>query len=93
MASSYTLGSHYERFIKDLVNSGRYASASEVMRDSLRLMEEREQIRSVKLEALRKDIQAGIESGPSEELDMAEIKASARRERERSRAGLAHGEE
>jgi antitoxin ParD1/3/4 len=93
MASSYTLGSHYESFIRELVQSGRYASASEVMRDSLRLMEEREQLRAAKLEALRREIQTGLESGPSEELDMAEIKASARKERERSKAGLAHGEE
>ena len=30
MPSSYTLGSRYERFVKDMVDSGRYATASEV---------------------------------------------------------------
>ncbi|MBH5392189.1 type II toxin-antitoxin system ParD family antitoxin [Bradyrhizobium sp. CNPSo 4019] len=39
--------------IKDLIDSGRYATASEVMREGLRLVEEREQLRSAKLEALR----------------------------------------
>jgi putative addiction module CopG family antidote len=52
MPSSYTLGGHFERFVDSLVKSGRYASASEVMRDSLRLLEGREQLREVKLEAL-----------------------------------------
>ena len=87
MASSYTLGDHFEGFVKSLVQSGRYASASEVMRDSLRLLEEREKMRQAKLEALRADIREGLESGVSELLDMAEIEASARKARNAS----AHG--
>ena len=81
MPSSYTLGKHFERFIDSLVRSGRYASASEVMRDSLRLLEEREQLREVKLEALRAEIKNGLNSGPAGPLDMAEIKAEARAKR------------
>jgi len=77
--SSYTLGAHYERFVRDLVASGRYASASEVMRDGLRLVEEREQVRAAKLDALRRDIREGLDSGAPEPLDMAAIKAEARR--------------
>ncbi len=79
MPSSYTLGAHYERFVRDLVASGRYASASEVMRDGLRLVEEWEQIRAAKLDALRRDIRDGLESGPAEPLDMAAIKSAGRR--------------
>ena len=33
MPSSYTLGDHYEKFVRELVESGRYNSASEVLRD------------------------------------------------------------
>ncbi|GJD36679.1 type II toxin-antitoxin system ParD family antitoxin [Methylobacterium aerolatum] len=79
MPSSYTLGAHYERFVRDLVASGRYASASEVMRDGLRLVEEREQVRAAKIEALRRDIHEGLASGPPEVLDMDAIKREGRR--------------
>jgi antitoxin ParD1/3/4 len=64
MASSFSLGQHYESLISDLVSSGRYATASEVMRDSLRLLEEREELRKVRLDALREEIRRGRESGP-----------------------------
>lgn len=79
MPSSYALGGHYERFVRDLVASGRYASASEVMRDGLRLIEEREQTRTAKLEALRHAVREGLESGPPEPLDMEAVKAAGRR--------------
>lgn len=65
MASSYTLGTHFEDFVKGLVSSGRYATASEVMRDGLRLLEEREHLQQAKIEALRTLIQEGRDSGAS----------------------------
>jgi len=63
MASSYTLGTHFEDFVKGLVASGRYATASEVMRDGLRLLEEQENLQQAKIEALRTLIQEGRDSG------------------------------
>ena len=42
MSSTYTLGQHFEAFIQAQLASGRYSTASEVVRDALRLMEERE---------------------------------------------------
>ena len=36
MASSYSIGKHFEDLIDDLIESGRYATASEVMREGLR---------------------------------------------------------
>ena len=56
MPSSYTLGSHYEAFIKRQLASGRYNNASEVVRDALRLMEERER----RLKSLDQMIYRGI---------------------------------
>ncbi|HEV7717652.1 MAG TPA: type II toxin-antitoxin system ParD family antitoxin [Arsenicitalea sp.] len=79
MPSSFTLGDHFEGFVRELVQSGRYASASEVLRDSLRLLEEREKLREIKLQALREAIQEGLESGDAEPWDMEAIKAEGRR--------------
>ncbi len=54
-----------EKFVKDKVESGRYHSASEVIREGLRLLEEQEQLREVKLAALREEIHKGLASGES----------------------------
>ena len=64
MPSSFTLGSHFEGFIKQQVSTGRYASASEVVRDSLRLLEEQDAMRQARLDALRAEIEQGATSGP-----------------------------
>ena len=45
MASSYSIGKHFEEFVEGLIESGRYSTASEVLRDGLRLIEEREERR------------------------------------------------
>ena len=63
MPSSYVVGEHFERFIKQQVEGGRYASASEVVRDTLRLLEEKEQRRAAALEALRAEVKKGLDSG------------------------------
>lgn len=47
------LTDHQEGFIGELVATGRYNNASEVLREALRLMERREQLEAAKLEALR----------------------------------------
>lgn len=60
--TSITLGKHFESFIFQQVQSGRYASASEVIRAGLRLLEERE----VKLKALRLELEDGEKSGMAE---------------------------
>jgi antitoxin ParD1/3/4 len=54
-------------------------SASEVMRDSLRLLEEQEELREIQLNWLRAEIQKGLDSGPSEPWDIEEIIAEAKR--------------
>lgn len=73
--TSLTLGEHWEGFIKAQIASGRYGSASELVRESLRLLEQRE----LKLETLRAALIAGEESGLSGPLDMEAIKREAKR--------------
>ena len=53
--TSLSLGQHWEAFIKNEIASGRYGSASEVVRDALRKMEERK----AKLDALRMHLTDG----------------------------------
>ncbi len=74
--TSFNLGDHFEQFISTQIKSGRYGNASEVVRASLRRMEEDEQ----KLEALRQALIDGENSGESTPLDMQEIIKEARRE-------------
>jgi len=47
------LTEHQEAFIGQLVGSGQYRNASEVLRESLRLMERRESLETAKLDDLR----------------------------------------
>jgi antitoxin ParD1/3/4 len=63
MPSSYAIGEHFEQFIKEQVEGGRYASASEVVRDALRLLEEEERRRVAALEVLRAEVEKGLDSG------------------------------
>lgn len=50
-----------EQFVREKVNSGRYLSASEVVREGLRLLEERDRVQQMKLETLRQELMVGIE--------------------------------
>ena len=50
-----------EEYVKEKVKSGLYNSSSEVVREALRLMEERDRLRDIRLEELRKEIQIGID--------------------------------
>ncbi len=67
-----------EDLVRAKVSSGLYTSASEVVRDALRLMEEKDQLRQVKLDALRLEVRKGLESGPSEAWEPSAVKAEAR---------------
>jgi antitoxin ParD1/3/4 len=74
-----SLTPHLENLVKTKVESGLYNSASEVMRDALRLLEERDQLRAVRLEELKREIQKGIDSGDTTPLDIEKIKAKGRK--------------
>ncbi len=73
-----SLGEHWNSFIESTLHQGRYASASEMVRAGLRLLEEEEA--NSKLEALRSALIAGEESGDDGLLDMEKIRQEVKKE-------------
>ncbi|GEP56145.1 type II toxin-antitoxin system ParD family antitoxin [Reyranella soli] len=67
-----------EGFVKAKVKTGDYNNASEVIREALRVLQEREADRKVQLRALRRLIREGEESGPPVSWDPEAIKDKAR---------------
>ena len=53
------LSEHQHDFVEALVQSGRYQNASEVLREGLRLVEQRERLEAAKLKALQKAAREG----------------------------------
>ena len=53
------LSDHQQELVETLVQSGRYQNASEVLREGLRLIEERERIEAAKLKALKQAARQG----------------------------------
>jgi antitoxin ParD1/3/4 len=78
MPMNISLTPHLEEMIREKVASGSYNSASEVVREALRLLEQADQFRTLKIHKLREDIQEGLDSGFSTVFDPQEIKRVAR---------------
>ncbi|OHC74111.1 MAG: hypothetical protein A3G18_04535 [Rhodospirillales bacterium RIFCSPLOWO2_12_FULL_58_28] len=57
---NFTIGKHFEEYVRNRVDAGKFNDAGEVIRAGLRLLEERDQALEAQLEALRQDIQAGV---------------------------------
>lgn len=67
---------HQAELIDQLVKSGEYQNASEVLREGLRLVEERRAAQAAKLEALRAAVQVGIDELDRDEyIEFADAKA------------------
>jgi len=78
MPMNISLTPHLEEMIRAKIATGSYNSASEVVREALRLLEQADQFRVLKLQKLREGIQEGLDSGPSTMFDPQEIKRAAR---------------
>ena len=62
------LGSAFDEFVAGLLKSGYYQTQSEVLREGLRLLKEREEIKQLRLVELRKEIALGSEQADRGEL-------------------------
>jgi antitoxin ParD1/3/4 len=75
-----SVGKEFEEFVKNRVASGDYASVSEVVRDGLRLLKERELVLEARLQSLRGAIQKGIDQADDGQLlDGPEVMDELRR--------------
>ena len=79
MPMNVNLTPELEAMVRRKVASGLYNSVSEVVREALRLMEERDRVREAKLERLREDIAEGMSSGDPVPWNPEEIKREGRR--------------
>jgi antitoxin ParD1/3/4 len=78
MGMNINLTPHLEGMVRQKVDSGLYTSASEVVREALRLMDEQDNPRAARIEQLRQDIRAGLNSGVSAEWNPDQIKQEGR---------------
>jgi antitoxin ParD1/3/4 len=74
MPTSVALGSHFEEFVKKQLESGRFNNVSEVVRAGLRLLEDDEKLRQLKVA-----IQAGIDSADAGSVEEVVTRNRARR--------------
>ncbi|MBW4567461.1 MAG: type II toxin-antitoxin system ParD family antitoxin [Tolypothrix carrinoi HA7290-LM1] len=77
-----SLTTELEKWVQSKVESGLYTSASEVIREGLRLLKEQDALKEIRLAELRREIQQGIDSGESTPLNMNEIIAKAKQQRQ-----------
>ncbi len=85
-----SLTKELENFIGELVASGMYYSASEVVRDGLRLLKEQEALKKMRVEELRAEILRGFEqsqNGESKPLDIEKIQSEGEKILVRKRNG------
>ena len=81
MGMDVNLTAELEELVRRKVASGRYSSASEVVREALRLMEEQDQVRAARLQQLRADIKTGLDSGAGQPREAQAAKRQARARR------------
>jgi len=79
MPMNINLTPQLEELVRRKVTSGRYNSASEVVREALRLMEAQDELRALKLQQLRRDVRQGLDSGSPLPWNVAELKRNGRK--------------
>ena len=74
--TSFVLGDHFDQFISSQLKTGRYSSTSEIIREGLRLVEERARA----VEALNVELNDGLESGIAADFSWDAIKTRGRQD-------------
>lgn len=78
-----SLTPHQAAMMQSAVENGGYASNSEIVRDALRLWEQREEVRQMELARLKRAYEEGMASGEGREISadalLADLKAEARK--------------
>jgi antitoxin ParD1/3/4 len=88
MTMNVSLTRALEDFVNRKVSSGRYSSASEVVREALRLLDDKDRVREAQLAELREDVQKGVrqlETGAAGPMDIEQVKKRARQQLYRKR--------
>jgi antitoxin ParD1/3/4 len=85
MPTSVALGSHFEEFIKEQLESGRFNNVSEVVRAGLRLLEDEEKLRQLRHAELKAAIQEGIDSEDAGTIEEVIARIRARRQAKAAR--------
>ncbi|MFZ5502540.1 MAG: type II toxin-antitoxin system ParD family antitoxin [Pseudomonadota bacterium] len=81
MSMNVSLPPELEARVRQRVESGMYGSASEVIREALRLFDAYEQVKTAKLDSLRQDIAKGLsdaQNGRAKEIDFSSLKQQGR---------------
>ena len=83
------LGSTFDQFVADLLKTGHYQSQSEILREGLRLLKDREDLKQLRMAELRKEIAIGIASADRGEFVDGEVAFDRIRQRIAERKRLA----
>jgi antitoxin ParD1/3/4 len=81
MTMNVTLPPELEERVRQRVESGKYGSVSEMIREALNLFETYEDVRAAKLDNLRQDIAKGLsdaQNGRTKEIDFTSLKQQGR---------------
>mgnify|MGYP000984058217 CR=1 FL=1 len=87
MGMNVNLPPSLEEMVRAKVGSGMYASVSEVVREALRLLEERDRIQALRFEEVRKEIQAGIDQADRGETAPLDVRETLKKVRGRRKNG------
>jgi antitoxin ParD1/3/4 len=83
------LGPTFDQFVADLLNTGFYQSQSEIVREGLRLLMEREQLKQLRIDGLRREIALGAaQADRGEFVDGQEVIKRIRTKSARRRAAM-----